>query len=265
MRSSCCWLGVLGLVSGTSPLLAQCQPPAPILSPASPGQNGQTRAANFLTLVEALYQSAATQTLTIGGSVFQVPPWFDSSTECGQNHLKGGNGLIGRPSFSNYLVVSDELSELAIVTALANRDDRMLAIHHTIQALGSSAYAGMPCWLAQVAQGQITCLSQDTATDATSRFGLAYYSAANNASFPAASRALYRAAGDALAARHLAVEYASGCFHSSVSGRTLCMWAAGGGNTAASGVGGLTMWIGYFPDVVRFLLAAGKSTGNPIY
>ncbi|HVT61641.1 MAG TPA: hypothetical protein VHR45_24985 [Thermoanaerobaculia bacterium] len=226
-----------------------------------------------MTLVEGLYRSPATQTLTVAGSVLQVPPWLDSSTECSDIHLQAGFGLIGKPSFSNYLVVSDELSELAIVTALANRDDRMLAIHHTILALESSTYRGMPCWIARVSQGSLTCFTdgppsdrfQDTASDATARFGLAYYFAANNPNFPAESRAIYRAAGDALAARHLAVEYANGCFHSGVSGRTLCDWVGGGARSASQGVGGVEMWIGYYPDIIRFLIAANRSTGNSVY
>lgn len=258
-------LSLLTLLSAASPVSGECQPPASILSPTSLGQSGQTRAANFLALIDSLYQSPATQALTKAGVVFQVPPWFDRSTECGAERLRGGFGLIGVPTFSNYLLASDELSELAIVTALANRDDRMLAIHHTIEALASNKYPGIPCWIAQVTNGQISCLSQDTASDATARFGLAYYFAANNLSFPSQSRALYRAVGDALAARHLAVEYAKGCFRSSISGKTLCEWIAGGGDSAGAGVGRLEMWVGYFQDVSRFLIAAFQSTGNAAY
>src|ERR1700687_406315 len=271
---------LLALLSIAPPLSAQCQLPAPILAPtdpSDPGQNGQTRAGNFLTLVDDLYQSPATPTLSVSGNVLEVPPWFDSSTECGVGNLKSGWGLVGTPSFTNYLVVSDELSELAIVTALANRDDRMLEIHHTIQALGSNTYAGLPCWIATVSQGALTCFTdhepspsnlpfQDTASDATARFGLAYYYAADNVNFPAASRALYRAAGDALAAQHLKFEYATnGCFTSGVTGKTLCEWVAGGAHTASKGVGALEMWIGYHPDIVRFLIAAFQSTGDASY
>ena len=245
---------------------AQC-----ILSPGSPGQNGQTRLQNFFTLVDHLYSPSfkTTQRISINGKYHQVPPWFDSSTQCATANLKSGSGAVNpplaSPSFTNFLVVSDELSELALVTSLANRDDRMMEIHNTIKAMESATYPGLPCWIAEVNGNSITCRSQDTASDATARIGLAYYQAANNPEFPPASQAIYRAAGNALAARHLDVEYATGCHTSSVTGNLLCDWIGGGGNTASGTVGNLTMWIGYHPDVARFLLAAHESTGSSVY
>jgi hypothetical protein len=249
-------------VSYVRPAAAQC-----ILQPTDIGQNGQTRSQNFLALVHDVYvvDFQPTHRVVINGKTLQVPPWFWSSTDCDVPHLQGNNGMIASPSFSDYLVVSDELSELAVVTALADDDTRMMEIHNTIQAMASSTYPGLPCWVAEVTGSSLTCRSQDTATDATARFGLAYYYAANNPSFPAASRTIYRTAGDALAARHLATEYAHGCYTSPITGVSLCDWLAGGANTATAGVGGLKMWIGYFQDVARFLLAASVSTGNPVY
>jgi hypothetical protein len=194
------------------PVIAQC-----ILQPTDSGQNGQTRGQSFLSLVHDLYavDYQPTHRIVVNSKTLQAPPWFTTSTDCDVPHLQG-NGMIASPSFSDYLVVSDELSELAMVTALADDDTRMMEIHNTVQAMASATYPGLPCWVAEVAGSSITCRSQDTATDATARFGLAYYYAANNPSFPAASRAVYRSAGDALAAQHLAVEYAHGCYTSPV-------------------------------------------------
>jgi hypothetical protein len=141
----------------------------------------------------------------------------------------------------------------------------MMEIHNTIEAMESTTYPGLPCWIAEVNGNSITCRSQDTASDATARIGLAYYQAANNPEFPPASQAIYRAAGDALAALHLDVEYATGCYTSSVTGNVLCDWIGGGGNTASGSVGNLTMWIGYHQDIARFLLAAYESTGSSVY
>lgn len=255
-------------LSLSTPTLAsgQC-----ILSPDSPGKNGQTRLQNFYTLVDNLYSPGfnTTKRILINGKYHQVPPWFNSSTQCAASNLKNGSDAINpplaSPSFTNFLVVSDELSELALVTSLANRDDRMMEIHNTVEAMESTAYPGLPCWIAEVNGSSITCRSQDTASDATARIGLAYYQAANNPEFPPASQAIYRAAGDALAARHLDVEYATGCYTSPVTGNLLCDWIAGGGNTASGPVGNLTMWIGYHQDIVRFLLAAYESTGSSVY
>jgi hypothetical protein len=243
------------------PAAAQC-----ILQPGAAGQNGQTRSQNFLALVHDLYavDLLPAHRVVVNGKTLQAPPWYTSSTDCDPAHLHSGYG-VASPSFSDYLVVSDELSELAIVTALADDDTRMMEIHNTVQALASATHPGLPCWVAEVSGGTLTCRSQDTATDATARFGLAYYYAAKNPSFPAASRAIYKAAGDALAAQHLAAEYAHGCYASPVTGASLCDWLAGGADTATAGVGGLKMWIGYFQDVARFLLAASVSTGNTAY
>jgi fibronectin type III domain protein/List-Bact-rpt repeat protein len=248
-------------LSFAGPAAAQC-----LLQPGASGQNAQTRSQNFLTLVHNLYAAdfQPTHTIIVNGKTLQVPPWYASATDCSAASLKSGYGVTS-PLFSDYLVVSDELSELAIVTALADDDGRMMAIHNTIQALQSATYPGLPCWIAEVSGSSITCRSPDTATDATARFGLAYYYAANNPVFPAASRTVYRSAGDALAARHLVAEYAHGCFTSPVTGAALCDWVAGGAATATAGVGGLQMWIGYFQDVARFLLAASVSTGNSVY
>ncbi len=249
-------------ISWARPAAAQC-----ILQPTDPGQNGQTRNQNFLALVHDLYavDFHPAHRVAVNGKTLQVPPWFWSSTDCDVPHLQSNGGMIASPSFSDYLVVSDELSELAVVTALADDDTRMMEIHNTVQAMASATYPGLPCWIAEVSGGSLTCRSQDTATDATARFGLAYYYAANNPSFPAASRAIYRGAGDALAVQHLGAEYAHGCYTSPVTGDLLCDWLAGGANTATAGVGGLKMWIGYFQDVARFLLAASVSTGNQAY
>lgn len=255
-------------LSLSTPALASAQC---ILTPGSLGENGQTRLQNFYTLVDNLYSPSfhTTKRILINSKYHQVPPWFNSSTQCAVSNLKNGSGAINpplaSPSFTNFLVVSDELSELALVTSLANSDVRMMEIHNTVEAMESATYPGLPCWIAEVNGNSITCRSQDTASDATARIGLAYYQAANNPEFPSASRAIYRAAGDALAERHLDVEYAAGCHLSPVTGNQVCDWIGGGGNTASGTVGNLTMWIGYHQDIVRFLLAAHESTGSSVY
>jgi hypothetical protein len=253
------------------PAFTQC-----ILDPNSAGQNGQTRLQNFYTLVDDLYRGEVdpaydfkpTHQITANGKILQTPPWYKTSTECGATNLQIYEEFSS-PTLANYLVNGDELSELAIVTALANNDGRMLKMHNTIQTLiegmAGTPYHGLPCWLARATQDSLTCFREDTASDITARFGLAYYYAANNPSFPASSRATYRAAGDALAARHLEVEYAYGCHNSPVTGEEFCEWVGGGANTSAHEVSDIVMWIGYHQDIVRFLLAAYESTGNTTY
>jgi hypothetical protein len=104
------WRAVLLSLLWVRPAISQC-----ILQPTDPGQNGQTRSQNFLALVHDLYANDfhPTHRVVVNGKTLQAPPWYSSSTDCDVPHLQGNNGMIASPSFSDYLVVSDELSELA--------------------------------------------------------------------------------------------------------------------------------------------------------
>jgi hypothetical protein len=263
------------LLAIARPASTQC-----ILDPYSLGQNGQTQIESFYALVEGLYRADSdpaydfrpTHKMQVNGADWQVPPWYHEDHLCEESNLEKDDSLLPSPRFNHYLLVSDQLSELAIVTALADNDERMKAIHRTIEALigpPGTLHQDLPCWLAEVDTGSLSirCLHSDSATDATARFGLAYYYAANNPQFPPVSRTTYREAADKLAYRHLAAEYArneSGerCYTSPVTNQDICHWAGGGAMTAAGPFEQMEMWIGYFPDVVRFLLAAYESTAN---
>lgn len=246
-----------------------CQGAPTLLDPDSAGENGQTRLENFDTLLDDLHAQDSTQSVPVDGLTAQLPPWFTSSTACGTGDLQKGTGTIDppldNPSLSHFLVVSDELSELAVAVSMGNDNERMMEIHRAVQAMESQDYPGLPCWIAEYDDGSLTCRSEDTATDATARLGLAYYQAAANPRFPAGARQLYQAAGDALAYRHVDAEYAHACHTSAVTGSSICNFVGGGANTAAAGLDGLVMWIGYFQDISRFLLAAYTSTDDPLF
>jgi hypothetical protein len=248
------------------------------LSPAAPGHNGPggpSLYADFLALVNALYLSeapnGATKTLVIDNEVFQVPPWFESSTECTEVKLRQRDGTPS--SFSDYLLDGDELSELMIVTALADNDARMLALHRTVQKLiAGSSHAGVPCYRARVRTSppSIQCFRTDSATDITARVALAYYYAAANPRFPCSSRSLYRLSADTIAGQHLTEEYVNllpgSCLTSGVTGHLLCNWIAnGGGSSQNELMSELVMLIGYHQDVVRMLHAAFHATGDQRY
>lgn len=254
------------LLSTARPASTQC-----ILDPNSPGHNGQTRLQNFYTLVDDLYSRdfEPTHRAFINGRYLQVPPWYELDHRCDEANLQNGFGVTS--THSQYLLNGDQFSELAVVTALANDENRMLEIHHTIEELKSplnqAGNFGLPCWIAEVntSTRTIRCLSTDTATDITARLGLAYYYATHNPEFSSSSRALFRDKGDDFAERHLQNEYVHNkCHVSSVTGKTLCEWVGGGRNTTAGGVlENAEMWIGYYQDIALFLLAAYESTGEP--
>ncbi len=256
-----------------------CERPVPgaLLSPESPGQNGQTRLENFGTLLDALFEGpCVTREVPIDGLAHQLPPWFGSSTICTEEELKAVDGIPAQPSFSDYLVVSDELSELAVVTAVGTSESRFLAIDRTIEKLiAGSTLGALPCWLASVegaspscanestaTSASVECLLGDSASDASARLGLSYYLAAANQHF--AGRADYRSKATALAYAHLEKEYSSlegdECPLGPWSGERICHWAGGGANTASGPIADLVMWVGYYPDIIRFLLAAYNVT-----
>lgn len=243
------------------------------ISPAAAGHNASAKLYDdFLTLVDALYLSeapnGATKTILLGGEVYQVPPWFESSTECTETKLQKRDGTPS--SFSDYLLDGDELSELMIVTSLADDDERMLALHRTVQVLiAGSVHTGVPCFRARVRTSppSIECFLTDSATDITARVALAYYYAAENPIFPCSSRALYRTAADSIALKHLTEEYVNltpgDCLTSGATGDALCNWIAnGGGSSQNELMSELVMLIGYHQDVARMLHAAYHSTGN---
>ena len=272
-------LGQQTCLVGDPLVLGAEAPDYPLLDPGSPGHQEPTLWMDYLRMLEDLHEDAATPIHPIGGQDHLLPPWFDlrrpkgntDPFQCEDQWLHQGPGiLVADPSLDppHYLIVSDELSELALVTAMGTDGSTMKAIDRTIDAMESSEHVGMPCWLAEFDGTTLACSSQDTATDATVRIALAYYLAAANphASFDA-DRSSYREKADALAARHLEKEYRhlGTCLDGGESrGRPVCHLVAGGANVAAP-TADAQMWDGYFQDVLRLLLAAWSSTGSSEY
>jgi hypothetical protein len=252
-----------------------------LVDPDAMGSDSESFVANFYTLLNDLTHEptgpddhVALDWMTIDGETFLTVPWFASSTECTEALLKkdiGGAVLVEEPSLdqgtAHYLMVTDELSELAWAVSLGMDELLMDQLDRTVHAMESAEYAGLPCWVAEVeeaAEAPITCISEDTATDGTVRLGLAYYNAANNQHFSAAGRTYFRARGDAIAERHVELEYRHEIHTSGVTGTTMSHWVAGGANTAKPG-NGFEMFVGYYADVALFLFAAHVSTGDPVY
>ncbi|HET9768560.1 MAG TPA: hypothetical protein VFS60_17070 [Thermoanaerobaculia bacterium] len=170
-------------------------------------------------------------------------------------------------------MVSDELSELAMVTAAdrrAAKADRFREIYRSFDRLESNPDPSpdLPCWIGVVGDHTFTCHAdrRDTATDATVRFGLALFLAGHNPAFSDAERAIYLARAEQLAVLHMAREYAapSPCWRSPVTGRSLCYLVAAGAD-AAEHDADPDMYIGYFQDVARFLLAAYAHGHDPAF
>ena len=198
------WVMVAALAA---PASADCEGDW-LVDPDATGAESQTFLDNFYALLTDLTHEGgpmdpyAVHRFPIDGQLFVTAPWFSSSTECtgGVLHDRIGDGpvIIAEPSLEHYLVVTDELSELAWVVSLGTSESEslMMAVDRTVLAMGSTTYGGLPCWIAEVREDvsppTITCQSQDTATDGTVRLGLAYYNAANNPHFSSSSRDYFR-------------------------------------------------------------------------
>ena len=160
------------------------------------------------------------------GKPFMLVPWYSSSS---QKNLKSFD-RVRNPSASNYAMVSDELSEIALLVSIGNNPGRMQAVYNTIDAMrGDHGY--LPGWVAEVKDKRISLISRDSASDASARFILTLYQASKNPNFSEQDRIKYKEGGDQLAKDHLQYEYSRGNYKSDLTGRTLDVWGAGGGNT----------------------------------
>ncbi len=267
--------------------------PGSLIAPWTTGVNSATLETEFTELLSRFYmpvegapEEAAhvTKLVTVGEEDLQLPPWYKFSHTCSEGTLHNLDGTFPSPSYHRYLVNADELSELAIITAYGSNEQWMLDIHRTVQRLHSLGdHPGLPCWLARVCVPPedcstppwdgpaLQCVFGDSASDATARFGLAYYIAARNSSFSVEARNAFQQAADALALKHLDSEYfnfpgedCEDCPVGRFSSQAIRNWVGGGANTVGS-FSGLVMWIGYYQDILRFLIAAGTSTGNPLF
>jgi hypothetical protein len=297
MRDTTVALAVVFVLAWSSPLVADdttCRepaeglplevatvlPPEPILSaaerPAGPW-SGQRRLAAFDSILTALLASDTLVPFTIGGQAAVLAPWFEfpGYNACVSSNLKDGHTSTSGPLITgkslsppNFLVVSDEFSEVAVVIAMGANVADMWRIDHAVQAMASATYPALPCWIAVANGAGFGCHPEreDSASDATARFGLAYFLAGYNPRFPAADRATFLSRARALAAAHRDLEYRAlaatptGCWTSPITNRPICYLPAAGANAAGNATP--EMYIGYFQDQIRFLLAAYADSGT---
>jgi hypothetical protein len=273
-----------GLGEQISPAALSPAPSYPVLFDGDQAQASppQTWGAVFQRFLDDLYENASTRSVLLNDALlYQLPPWYDLGQtanppkECADRWLHTNDGIITDPTLApeRYLVVTDELSELALLVGWSTQPsavERFRQLDRTIRALliPSGARAGLPCWVGIVQGGAFGCHPDrlDTATDATVRLGLAYFAAARNVRFSAAEQAAYRALALSLLERHLALEYkhVPSCPASTLTGEVvpLCYWAAAGAAVAEPNSDG-QMYIGYYPDIIKFLFAGYAVTREP--
>jgi hypothetical protein len=237
----------------------------PSLVEDRPGPNG-SQIETFHTMLRAFLDPGlhASQRIKIDGEELLTVPWFANSTHAAVDTLNSGSGdfAITPELGSHYLMVSDELSELAFAMSLGRDEKAMMDMSRTIDILTKAGNHDLPIWIAEVDSGKIIPKSQDSAEDASARFGLAYLQAARNTNFSEEARDIFLLKGLDLVENHLQNEYVHTDLKSP-SGRTLDHIVTSGGNVADGGVDGARMYIGYFPDSIKVMLAAAAATDDP--
>ncbi len=229
------------------------------VDPNSPGFPGMGIMESLYKGLEAILDPS-NQAVVEAGDMLLVP-WYTSSSQKGEQNLHKGSGeIIPQPDYSHFMMVSDELSEVALLASLGTDDEAMRGLSRTLEAMAEgSAYGSLPVWVAEVRDGTIIAASADTASDATARAGLALFQAARNESFPISSRTDYLRQARQMLEDHVKHEFIAAEMTSPITGRTLTHIIAGGGNTAKAGVGNAEYWTGYAPDEMMFLLAGAAA------
>jgi hypothetical protein len=248
------------LIIPAQPTVPTTPLPGAILDLNARGANNKTYRENLTDLTNFLFNPAfhLAEIRTVNNKPHMVVPWYSRSDVSTEAALKTYSRVTSA-SYNHFVMVSDELSELCFIVAAGTDGNRMDACKNTMETLRGNA--GLPGWVAEVNGNAISLISQDPASDATARFGLALYTAAKNPAFSSAQQQSYKTLGDTFLRQHMQVEYATSTpIRSSVSGRTMTKWAAGGAGTASAGVSGMEMWIGYYADIAKFLLAGYAST-----
>jgi hypothetical protein len=243
-----------------------------LLSPASTGFGGQTRAANYQTLASALTDNPnVVQKVSCSQGTCLWVPWYKSSSSCQVSDLMGGaNCDIGQtPDGQNNCMVTDEFSQAGMVLAMGNDQAKFDQWVNTVRALKSSKYGSLPVWKAsRTASGinnQLTS-NQDDASDATARIIIALYTASNSDYFDSGAKANYKAFADTLAADFVKYDFNHAC-RPGRNGLQICNWLASGAAAGSSGLVGTNdySYAGYYGDVMLALMAAYRSTGNSQY
>lgn len=224
--------------------------------------NSDTYYNNYLDLVQNFFRPEFNSTQIFNGSKLWVP-WYDSSTACAVANLK--NTYVSNPTMDNNTMVSDEFSEIGILLSLSNITDKFRYWNNTIDDL-DSPYGSLPCWVASRDGNNTACNSNDTASDATARIALAYYYASTNLNFSEGDRNYYQSRADDIVKDHLIYEVKHECWNVTFGDTEVCYWVGGGRNAVTGGFASDPfIYTGYFPDLIKMMIAGYVSTHNNTY
>lgn len=241
-----------------------------LLDPNEQGFAGQTRAQNYDTLVNELYNGNAVH--TIGDKLWV--PWYSSSSSCTVNDLHKGNSCNSGQTIdmTHNCMVTDEFSQVGVLLAMGNNQARMNEFYNTLPAIKSN-YGKLPAWRVYRNGNTIeACKSGingncDTASDADARVISALYTASENSLFTdQAKKQQYKQLANEMAADFVKYDLLHSCKPSSLGQGQICYWLAAGANAKLGGMGTNDFaYTGYYSDSIIAMLQACANTGNSTY
>ena len=231
------------------------------------GSNSESYYTNYVTLVDNLFapQFNVTQRFKLAnGKTILWTPWMDSSSSCTVSNFQDTD--INPANYTHNSMVSDEFSEVGILVSQSNNESRFLEWNETFYQLNGSAGI-LPMWRVERLNNTINLTTNDSASDASLRFAMAYYYAAMNPLFTEATRNSSRLTADQIMSDHIKYETVKGCYSTNYGNGQVCYWLAGGKENGITNRFNSDPFIytGYFPDAITATLMAYNSTGNVTY
>ena len=245
----------------------------PLLNESSLTLNGCTSSLNNSDCYEELLTSQYANgnvTKYIGNNL--TVPWYSSSTSCLSSDLQsGGNCNIGTVNMTQYCMVTDELSVVALSVSMGRNQSRYTQVWNTIRNINSSAYGQLTGWKILVnhtsgtmkATDSRTNSNADTASDADARFIQSLFIASNNTYFTnTTEQALYWQLAMNMTRDLLQYDVTQTCYNSSIGTGPICYWPAAGSVVKSGGMNsGDYIYSGYFADIATaFLMACQYNT-----
>jgi hypothetical protein len=262
----------IALVAFAQHVVAQTCTPAsapPLLNPAATGLGTMSRQATFDYLVNVWFDPTrhVIQEIACPTGTCLWVPWYSSSTSCNYTVLHTDCGITPDGSYTMSCLASDELSQVGLALSMSDKQAQFDEWVTTIRFLiANSTTVALPAWLARRNGSTLSVTDGGDASDATARIIIALYVGANNDRFPdSTAKASYRALANNLAHAFIQDDFATRIII--VGGVTITHWLGGGSGTAMghSDLEGMDSWSGYYGDAVIALLAAYRSTSDPVF
>lgn len=241
-----------------------------------PFSGGGTNEADYFTLVKDMWEyqdSWGNRTVYQINCTFGTCAWNPKSSLSNNNSaMNGANGKSKSPysNTSNFLV-TDEFSQVALVTSMADNGTRMAWVLNTVRWInGTSASRGfLPLWCVSIDDANHllnTSCTTDTASDGDARILDALLTCSANTNFNASLRDdCYNYSVQMAADFHAKDMFAITKTYAGDSSQSITRWICGGANVCSAITNSGFMYSGYYGDNAIAMLKACKRTGNLTY